>query len=219
MPLRTPNLQLPEVEIDGLTIRETNASEDREQLDDKEYEIVAEFEAERDEVGQKKAESHERAKRFAYLFSFVTGNGILVEEPRRAYSVSRGGLVETTGTTLFPHEWYKHIEAIFDNLENNISANDEILRSLRWYSQSTVQGDDTDAFLSLWLSLEILSDKQEKTIAELDSIPGNPVDEAMRTIRQNVDSSYLKQEINDFLRESFGTSLFQSRSNESSERH
>lgn len=75
MPLRTPNLELPEVEIDGLTIRETNTSEDREQFDDKEYEIVAEFEADRDEVGQKKAESYERAKRFAYLFSFVTENG------------------------------------------------------------------------------------------------------------------------------------------------
>lgn len=110
-------------------------------------------------------------------------------------------MVGTSGTTVFPHEWYEHIETIFDNLESNVPADDEILRSLRWYSRSTIQDDDTDAFLSLWLSLEILSDKQKKTIPELDSDSGDPVEEGMEAIRQNVDSTYLKQEINSFIAE------------------
>lgn len=60
IPLRTKEIALPEFDVNGLEVRETTRSrnEDRNEHD-KEFELIASFEAEWEERDEKRSEMHE----------------------------------------------------------------------------------------------------------------------------------------------------------------
>ncbi|QRV17438.1 hypothetical protein JMJ58_21010 (plasmid) [Haloterrigena salifodinae] len=203
IPLRTENISLPQFDVNGLEVRETarSGSEDRRDSD-KDFELIASFEAAREERDEKKGGMHERAQRLGHIISFLTGQGVVAETPLKTYrSDKRVQVTETSGTTVVPNDWGDFFIDIYTALEKANEIDEEVLRALRWYTTGVASEHHTDRFLAFWLALEIQAESQEKSANEIDPDVEEPVEQAMAAVRKNIESNYVKSRVNDFIAE------------------
>jgi hypothetical protein len=203
IPLRTEGISLPEIDFDGLEMRETSRSQREDRREgDKEFELVASFEAEPEDREEKKTEMHERAQKLAQIISFLTSRGVVAETPLKTYRADkRVQLTEESGTTVIPSGWDGFFVDLFETLEGTDEIDEEVIRALRWYAAGLVSEHYTDRFLMFWLALEIQADPQEKSPEEIDPDVENPVEQAMQAVRDEIESNYIKGRVNGFIAE------------------
>lgn len=203
IPLQTEGIALPEIDFDGLEIRETTRSqnEDRQQ-GDKDFELIAHFEAEPEEREDKKAEIHERAQQLAQIISFLTSRGVVAETPLKTYRADKTvQITDMSGTTIIPSGWDSFFIDLFEALERTDEINEEVIRGLRWYAAGLASEHSTDRFLMFWLALEIQARPQEKLPEDIDPDVDDPVGQAMQAVRDEVKSDYVKGRVNQFIAE------------------
>lgn len=194
---------MPEIAFDGLEISETTRSqnEDRRQ-GDKDFELIAHFEAEPEEREDKKAEMHERAQQLAQIISFLTSRGVVTETPLKTYRADKTvQITDMSGTTIIPSGWDSFFIDLFEVLERTDEINEEVIRVLRWYAAGLASEHSTDRFLMFWLALEIQARPQEKSPEDIDPDVDDPVGQAMQTVRDEVKSDYVKGRVNQFIAE------------------
>ena len=203
IPLRTEGISLPEIDFDGLEVRETSRSQREDRREgDKEFELIANFEAEPENGEEKKSEMHERAQKLAQILSFLTGHGVVAETPLKTYRADkRVQLTEESGTTVIPSDWEGFFIDLFEALESTEEISEEVIRALRWYAAGLVSEHHTDRFLMFWLALEIQADPQEKSPEEIDPDVEDPVEQAMQAVREEIESNYIKSRVNGFIAE------------------
>ncbi|WP_135855210.1 HEPN domain-containing protein [Halorussus salinus] len=158
IPLRlAPDFQLPNVQTSNLTIRKVTGSGDSDS--DPDYEILAEFSANTDEVDEKKQEMYKEATNLGELFSFVSGKGVVTGPPHKPYRQDKTVQVTATGGTFnYPKAWAEFIVDLYENFKAT-DFDESTKNAMRWYSSGLSRENPTDRFLSFWLALEILSDK------------------------------------------------------------
>lgn len=203
IPLRTEGIALPEFEVNDLEVRETNRSRSEERKNsDKDFELIASFEAEPEERDQKTAEMHERAQRLAQIISFLTSRGVVAETPMKTYRADKEVQVtQMSGTTVVPSDWDDFFIDLYEALETSEEISKEVLRALRWYATGLASEHYTDRFLAFWLALEIQAKPKKKSAEEIDPDVENPVDQAMDAMRDEIESDYIKSRVNHFISE------------------
>lgn len=201
IPIRVDEVEFPSFEVRGLELQETQQSrkEDRDRSD-REFELIARFEAEPENHDEQKEQKHQQALRLGELITLLTEHSVVAETPLKSYRTDRTVQVtDISGTDAFPEDLIGYLRDLFDNLETTIESTDDIaedtLRSLRWYTTGLAANDETDQFLAFWLALEIIAERQEREQPNIQSRASH----AMQTIRTHVQSQDMIDEIESFI--------------------
>ena len=203
IPLRTEGISLPEIEVDRLKVRETSRSRHEERrIGDKDFELVANFEAEPEEKEKKRTEMHRRSQRLAQIISFLTNRGVIAETPMKTYRADNNIQVTAeSGTTNIPSDWGDFFVDIYESIDDTDEIGESVMRALRWYATGLASEHHTDRFLSFWLALEIQAESQRKDPEEIDPEVDKPVEQAMEVVREEVKSNKVKMRVNQYISE------------------
>ncbi|MDS0300916.1 HEPN domain-containing protein [Halogeometricum sp. S1BR25-6] len=162
IPLRTEGITLPEIDLEEFKIQETTRSRMDESLTYKTFELVAGFDAEANEVEERRSEIYQRAQRLAQILSFLTCHGIVAETPWKTYR-SDQSVQHIRESAIFPmpREMNGLLFNIFTSVEESNEIDEGTMRALRWYALGLASERPKDRLIMFWFTLENQSKPKE----------------------------------------------------------